>query len=105
LDPSDKLFVEIGKMIGENETLTLTPLHVASMCNNLQVLKLLLNECKSNNVSAYIIEDSRFVPTPLFCCETSDALEMFLQAGFKNLQLVRRDGKPLIHFCIEKHML
>jgi hypothetical protein len=82
-------------------------LHVASERNNLEVLELLLHECKCNNVKAYNIKntDTSYSSTPLFCTQTSDAVEMFLRAGLENLELVRTDGMPLIHYCIHKDIL
>jgi hypothetical protein len=80
-------------------------MHSATARNNLPVLRTLLYECRRNNVAPYNIGDIKYGATPLFYVRSSEALELYLEAGFDDLDMVRKyEEMPLLYFCIGKNL-
>jgi hypothetical protein len=78
-----------------------TALHWASSSDNLPALEILLQECKRQKVVAYNCKNN-YGYTPVFWAKTSSCIESFLNAGLENLELVKVDGKTLLHRCVER---
>jgi ankyrin repeat protein len=81
-----------------------TPLHHSCKNNNLEMIQLLLEEGKKQNVNIVSIKD-KFGNAPLFCSKSSEAVQLFLSSGLEGLELENNNGEPLLHFCVRKDIL